>query len=181
MSDKIIKPAIHIVLLVAIEQFIKILISTYCMGVDVALIPNVIHFQPIQNLNLNWIFSMAAYTPLPIAVIIIDIVAFLFILLSYKYTVFYYGSYSWFFSAFRTLGCAGALCALIDVAAWGGSIDYISLLDWFVFDLKDVYIITSGVFLVLGMIKKQGSVSNVERAERDIIVWIKKGFPKTLD
>ena len=72
MSDKIIKPAIHIVLLVAIEQFIKILISTYCMGVDVALIPKVIHFQPIQNLNLNWIFSMAAYTPLPIAVSLID-------------------------------------------------------------------------------------------------------------
>lgn len=44
---------------------------------------------------------------------------------------------------------SGAICSCIDVIFWGGSIDYIELFHWFIFDLKDFYITISSVLMVL--------------------------------
>ena len=37
------------------------------------------------------------------------------------------------------LGLSTGFRKLIDDIFWGGSLDYIQLFDWFIFDLKDVY------------------------------------------
>ena len=35
---------------------------------------------------------------------------------------------------------AGIICSFIDVVFWGGSLDFIGLFDWFIFDMKDVWL-----------------------------------------
>jgi signal peptidase II len=39
---------------------------------------------------------------------------------------------------------AGAVCSVIDKIFWGGSLDFIGLFSWFIFDTKDLFI-TIGV------------------------------------
>ena len=44
---------------------------------------------------------------------------------------------------------SGIFCSFLDVIFWGGSLDFIALLNWSVFDLKDVFLSVSIVFLLL--------------------------------
>jgi len=49
---------------------------------------------------------------------------------------------------------------LIDDIFWGGSLDYIQLFDWFIFDLKDVYLTTiaipvGGFFIITHEVRLQ--------------------------
>lgn len=48
---------------------------------------------------------------------------------------------------------SGAFCSLIDKIFFGGSLDYILLFDWFIFDLKDCYISGAEVLFAFALIK----------------------------
>lgn len=50
-------------------------------------------------------------------------------------------------------GLAGCLCSLIDKLFWGGSLDFLQIPNFFTFDIKDCYLMVTGiVFVIIGIL-----------------------------
>ncbi|MGL5436121.1 MAG: signal peptidase II [Lachnospiraceae bacterium] len=178
MKNKFVRAVCLIAIFIAIDQLLKIVISHLGMGSNVSIIPGVIRFEPIQNFNLTWVFSMAELTPSVAVVVAMIIIAIVITSLLHRYIVFYYAQEELLFDLFRQIAYSGIICALIDVVIWKGSIDYIGLFDWFVFDLKDVYLTCSVVLLLIGTFKNRSEIDRATAKERGIITWLKLGLPK---
>ena len=67
------------------------------------------------------------------------------------------------------LGMAGSVCGLLDRTLWGGSLDFLQVAGWFVFDVKDCYLVASlGMFVVLALRHQdEFSVSAYARFSKD--------------
>lgn len=175
------KSLIFSCVLIVIDQVIKLLIAHYCIDVNVILLPDILSFRPIQNINLNWIASMIDYETPVLMMIIIQVFALTIILLYSRYL-----SYLWIGGKNLITGMliffiAGIMCSFIDVIFWGGSLDFLRLFDWFIFDLKDTYLDIGLAFLILFTIeyyiKSYRRMSKAERKQTGVWIWIKKGMP----
>ena len=175
--------------LILIDQIIKIIIASNFMEphVHIDWIEGILAFCPTQNIHLSWIPSVLDYMmPVYMAVTLIIISILLAIAL---YRLITYCSFNW--SRHRYLPglillftLSGASCAFIDVVFWGGSIDYIQLFNWFIFDLKDVYSSLGSVFVLLYLIayyKQYYALSKEDRKEYNrktkLLLWLKAGLP----
>lgn len=165
----------------AIEQAIKLLIAQFYLNVEIAIIPGVLLFRPIQNINLLWVASLADYMPSTYMVVIIQIFAFLIFVLIYRYVSYIWKNHQGLLDIYLILSLSGVLCAFIDVVFWGGSLDYILLLDWFTFDMKDVFLSIALVLLILPLLfvytPYYYRLNKEERKQQGIMCWIKKGMP----
>lgn len=139
MMRKNIKIFISVLLLVLVDQVIKSVISNNFMEKEFYFIDNILGFKTIINTKYSWINSIMnlriGYLPHVIVnsiIVFLSIAIFFFVRERYQENKVVY-------LAFLLL-IAGGLCSLIDKLFWGGSLDYILLKGFFVFDLKDVYI-----------------------------------------
>ena len=74
---------------------------------------------------------------------------------------------------------------MIDDIFWGGSLDYIQLFDWFIFDLKDVYITSIAMpvaifFTITYEVRLQRlpkEKRKEEKRKQSFRYWAKLGFP----
>ena len=141
---------IIIPILVLIDQAIKIIVSKffYDPHIHFPIIDGVFAFNPKQNIHLGWIWNMFDFMmPLYLAVLL-SIVGIIIIIILYRYFAFLasnWDKYKKLPDIALIFLLSGAFCKLIDDIFWGGSLDYIQLFDWFIFDLKDVYITCIGV------------------------------------
>lgn len=177
-----------IVVLVAVDQGIKIFIANFMIDLEFIIIPTVFAFHPHQNINLGWIWNMLDFMmPLSIAVII-SLIATIVIIIFYRYGSFHCNRIErgkMLPEIFFPFAMAGAICKLIDDIFWGGSLDYIRLFNWFIFDLKDVYLtvvaLPIGTLILLAqeihMRKLPKNERKVEQEKYKILPWLKKGLP----
>jgi len=179
---------IWIIILIGIDQGIKLFIAHFMMEAQFTIIPHVFSFKTTQNIHLGWIWNMLDFMmPLHFA-IIISIIAIFAMVVGYRYLKFHthdFGKYSKLLDIFLIFALAGVCCKLIDDIFWGGSLDYIRLFDWFIFDLKDVYLTTIAMPIMLFCIialevrfyhlpKEQ---RKIERRKQSFRYWAKLGFP----
>ncbi len=167
--------------LVSIDQTIKLLILNFCINANIVLLPNILFLRPKQNTNLNWIASILEYkTPL-ILMLVMQIFFLTVIILLYRYCSFLWIQGKKFQDGMLLFYISGLTCSFIDVVFWGGSLDFLMLFDWFIFDLKDVYLDIGIAFLLLYFIsyyiKVYHKMSKTERKQTSILIWIKKGMP----
>lgn len=149
------KTHLTVIILVTIDQAIKIVISNNFFNKTFSILPPLLYFNPIFNRNYSWLNSMLQ---LGIgkwihvsAVAIMGVLIYLF----YQYLNKAFGTneiinimYAFIFS--------GAMCSLIDKIFWNGSLDYILLNGFFTFDLKDVYIsIFIGLLILASLLKNK--------------------------
>lgn len=179
---------IWIVSLVAVDQAIKLFIAHFLMESHFTIIPHVFTFKTMQNIHLGYIPSLFDFmTPLYMAVMI-SVIAILIMILYYRYWVFCtfnWGKYSRIPTIFLTLVMAGGFCKLIDDIFWGGSLDYIQLFDWFIFDLKDVYLTTIAfplwAFYItaykIDLYKLPKEKRKEQKMKQRFWYWVKLGFP----
>jgi len=175
--------------LVFIDQTIKTIIAINFMEphVHVVWIEGILVFCPTQNIHLGWLSNMLDYMmPVYMAVTLIIISIFLAIAV---YRLFAYCSFNWsehkyLPGLYLFFTVSAASCTLIDVVFWGGSIDYIQLFNWFIFDLKDVYSSLGSVFVLLYLIayyKQYYALSIEDRKEYNrktkLLLWLKAGLP----
>lgn len=85
--------------------------------------------------------------------------------------------YSWI--AF-ILSIPNILCSFIDVVFWGGSLDFIGLFDWFIFDTKDVFLNTGWILALIWTWrhekKQKKSYSNEHNIEDvPFTIWFRNG------
>ncbi|HEX3022914.1 MAG TPA: signal peptidase II [Lachnospiraceae bacterium] len=144
---------LSVLLLIGVDQAIKIIIADRFMDKEYTIIRNLLSFKPHINTKYSWFSSLTnikvgllPHLMLNALIIIILLVAIGFIkdrVINSK--------------MIRSMSCilyAGVFCSLIDKIAWGGSLDYILLEGFFIFDLKDVYISTVELALALSLVFK---------------------------
>jgi signal peptidase II len=131
------------------DQAVKLLIAGRFLNARFVIIPNFLHFLPVQNRNLNWIASIADYRTTTVQMVFIQIAAAVIVVLVYEYCIFLSGGRQPHLDRFLIFFESGIFCSFLDVVFWGGSLDFIALLNWFVFDIKDVYISVGVVSLLL--------------------------------
>lgn len=149
-----VKKYIIIALLILSDQLIKIIIKLNFMDYDKILIWEFVRFKPVKNVDLSWINSSLKLGFGFLPHILINVIGIIFIYYLYKFYLSKSRETIWNFSVYALI-MAGAFCSLIDKTFWGGSLDYIKytgFLGGYTFDLKDVYISTVEVIIVVILI-----------------------------
>lgn len=148
-----------IILLVVIDQAIKLIIYHFFMDINYKIIPEVLDFQPMFNTKNSFVNDLA-YKKIGIDLglifhVILFALIWIFLFLFYR---FFKGvapknkmldvSFSFF--------TAGVICAYLGILIWEkGVLDflYFKLLVHVVFDLKDIYINCFLLLLVISTMK----------------------------
>ncbi len=173
-NNKIIE--IMILLLIIIEQGIKIIVKNY-YGVRIPIIENILYFMPVLNDNysyINSLFKLGWSKTFHIIMVIL--------VLFFSYYVFKYleakNIKNSMINILKVFLFSGAICSLIDKIFWNGSLDYILLKGFFVFDLKDCYLTIFEVLVIMLVIKNWKEISKISGIEllKDYIGFIKKDF-----
>ncbi|MDD3172405.1 MAG: signal peptidase II [Herbinix sp.] len=164
---KYLKKILPIFLLVMLDQAIKLYIAKFLMDKKF-IIGNILGFKPYLNVKYSWINSMTNMGISLTLHILLVIVLLLCILIIYDFIETKYSMNTYGHSLFAFL-IAGAACSLIDKVAWGGSLDYVLLNGFFIFDLKDCYISVFEVMLILSLFKSK----EVRNAKGRVLI---KGF-----
>lgn len=167
---------IMILVLVILEQAIKIIVKDY-HGVKAPIIENILYFEPILNDNysyINSLFNLGWSKTFHIIMVIL--------VLFFSYYVFKYleakNIKNSMINIIKVFLFAGVICSLLDKIYWNGSLDYISLKGFFVFDLKDCYLTIFEVLAIMLVIKNWKEISKANDIEllKDYIGFIKNDF-----
>lgn len=165
MGTKFIDPLkiLMIFLLVIIDQLIKLIVKGY-YGVKAPIVGNIISFKPTHNKKLSWFNSLFNIEPNKILQAILTVIVILLIYSSYR---FYYenkvqGTLS---KVLEMLLLAGSICSLMDKVFWNGSLDYIMLRGFFIFDLKDVYLTIFEVGMIIFVLKNWSKICKINEKQ----------------
>lgn len=138
-SKKNIITVLIVLAFILLDQIIKLYIKHNLMGIEIDIFGEFLGFKPKINTAYSWINSMGELgigliTHIILNVILLLISILLYDFISTKYTMYGLAQLNFCFVF------AGAFCSLIDKIAWGGSLDFIWLKGFFIFDVKDVYL-----------------------------------------
>lgn len=133
------KLVLPVLALIVLDQTVKIFISQYFPDRDFYFIDHLLGFRPQLNTDYSWInnignLGVSLLTHIVITVLIIIVAGLIY---GYMFDNCLVGKLE---NRLFTFLFAGAICSFIDKVFWGGSLDYILLEGFFIFDLKDVYI-----------------------------------------
>lgn len=172
---------INISILIFIDQIIKIVIHTYFQGYQFEIIPSLIEYKPTFNDNHSYINVLLNKNfDLNIG-LVSHVILFLFVLIIVFPYFFYYRNNIYNHTKLLDTGIiflyAGIICALIGNLIWKkGTLDYIYLKSWFVFDLKDSYINIGIVLFFLYMLKSRNELKDIKT--KDVFLFVKNRLIK---
>lgn len=152
----------RIILLVALDQVVKLIISKWFMNKEFSIIGNIISFQPKQNLNLSWGGNYIGILSNMWMAVSLNILVIVILISGYSFYRSKKNKPSMPVNIIYIFGLSGAICSLIDKIFWGGSLDFIRIGQLFICDLKDCYLtIAECLFLVIGL-KHEKEISGKE-------------------
>lgn len=149
-----------ILILILIDQFVKLIIYNLLSDVRFELIPNLIEFKPTFNTKHSWVNSLLNKSFGINVGLIFHVILYVFLGISLPM----------YFSFLRekiamdnklidiaTIFMTSAIvCALLGNIVWTkGTLDYIYLKSLFVFDLKDVFVDIGVVFFLVYAFKNR--------------------------
>lgn len=155
-----------IVILIILDQVIKIIINAFYFDSNFEIIPSILEFKPVFNqkhsylnvlLNDKFNINFGLFPHLIIFLLAIVIITFIYDfyknILNSKLLDFAFILY-----------VAGWSCALIGNIIWTkGTLDYIYLKPLFIFDLKDVYINSFTFMLILTLVKNRTKIKGIKK------------------
>lgn len=133
------KVSFSIILLVTLEQLIKLIINSKLLGSNIEIVPSLLYFKPMFNRDYSWINSLFDLGIGRIFHLFLVLFILGLIYLTYKHIIAIVSSNKYLDLSYIFI-MSGALCSFIDKLFWDGSLDYIYLKGFFTFDLKDIYI-----------------------------------------
>jgi len=182
-----------VVLLVVIDQVSKIIVANFFMYDRFVFVENVLWFYPILNPNFAYpIERLLAWFSIDASNVVVTtplktiqaIVAFAAIVFVYRYFLYVSKKYKTLICIFAILSISGTTSSWLDTAFWGGSLDFIGLFNWFIFDIKDAYLIVAVAFLCLWIILYYVGYFKLSKEERkrfkketSLLRWIKNKCP----
>jgi len=166
------------IVLFAIDQTIKIVIDRYFLDVRFDIISPLFYFKPTFNHQYSWInglfgLGMGFWAHIVIFCVIAVLVAFF-----YDWMKSISGNNKMLNIAF-VFCFAGMISSLIGTIFWNGCLDYIYLKPLFVFDLKDLFIDTFIILLLLYLHKNNKHLSSIKN--KDLICHFKNRFSSIIN
>ncbi|HEY5562115.1 MAG TPA: signal peptidase II [Clostridiaceae bacterium] len=161
MKNRKYKIWISVVLLITIEQIIKIIINNNFLHKRFAILAPFLYFEPMFNRYYSWVTSMLQIDLSKWIYIGIVAIMLVLICLFYNYLNKELGTNRNIHAMFAFI-CSGATCSLIDKIFWNGSLDYILVNGFFTFDLKDVYINIFIGLLILSLLVKDSVLKQID-------------------
>lgn len=144
---------IPILLLVIIDQTVKIVISKLFMKCEFDIVVKVLKFNPELNTRLSYGGNFFELLSSPVVTILLNIVALFLFLSGYMFYQAKKSCTGFWVKTIMICGIAGCLCSLIDKLFWGGSLDFLQIPTLFIFDLKDCYLtVAEVIFVVIGIL-----------------------------
>ena len=160
-------------MLVTLDQLVKAVIAQYAVGQRIALIPDVLSFEPFQNTNLNWLANMAAVVMPVFVMVLLQLIVAALLVLFYRYQKYQSVKPNrWLNLGFCT-ALAGVCCSFLDVVFWHGSLDYVGFLNWFIFDMKDIFLNVGWISILLWFGSKDYKTRNNQSGSFKI--WLRNG------
>lgn len=150
-KDKLRGINIYIILsLISIDQLIKL--SLYqsldiLANTNITLIPNYLLIKPKFNTDYSWLNSLFSLGLGKLFHVVLTVVILLLVILIYNFIRSKRIHTIWLDVMFICV-ISGTGASLIDRTLWPGSLDYILLKGYFIFDLKDIYISVFEIILV---------------------------------
>ena len=177
MKKNVIKSAFYCAGFVLADQIIKLIIAAFYMDSEIVLIKGTLFFIPVQNTSLTWLTSKFNVYINRILLFFILVLVTVIAVIIFMYVIYLIGKYQKLCYFLLSVFTAGLICLLIDVLFWGGSIDYIKIFDWFIFDLKDIYTKTALPVIILYFIEYV-KLTKEERRQKGFADWIRKNIYK---
>jgi signal peptidase II len=157
-----------VVVLVAIDQAVKVVINSKWLDARIPILPPYLYFEPMFNRDYSWVNSMLQLGISKGIHIAIVLIMGIFIYLFYKYLNQKIGPSNIINVLFAFI-FSGTICSLVDKVFWDGSLDYILVNGFFTFDLKDAYI---NIFIGLLIISLLLGSKDLKKIDDDTL----KGF-----
>lgn len=134
------------------------------------IIKGLLEFYPKFNRDYSWINSLFQLGVGFLSHIIMGIITLIGLILVYDFikTNKHIGN---ILNAAFIFIISGAICSLVDKIFWGGSLDYVYLVGFFIFDLKDVYASTFVALTILAMIKNFERFKNIDEKKTIKEFW----------
>lgn len=144
---------IPVLLLVLIDQTIKIVISKVFMQYNFDIIIKVLRFNPKLNTRLSYAGNFIDILSSPFVTILLNFLVLFLLLSGYMLYLTKRPHTSFSVKTIMICGIAGSLCSLSDKLFWGGSLDFLQIPSLFIFDLKDCYLtVAEVIFVVIGVL-----------------------------
>ncbi|WP_066889014.1 signal peptidase II [Clostridium nigeriense] len=135
-------------ILMLIDQGIKIIIKLFFFNKYIEIIKGFLSFDPIINTDGSWLNARFGLGVGFASLIILNIFAVILFIEVYRYYLYKGNKDFWADMSFLFV-TSGALCSLIDKVFYGGSLDFIGISDLFIADIKDIYINLGILFFVM--------------------------------
>lgn len=127
--------------LTALDQGIKVWITSRCPGASVTLLSGRLRFQPVVNRALSWVGQFIPWLREKKAAIGLNLAALAIIWHKWRQICRRTGGRpSRLSRAGASLSLSAGFCSLLDKSLWGGSLDYLQIPDIGTLDLKDTYL-----------------------------------------
>ena len=166
-----------VLILITIDQAIKILINTYFRNTHFEIIPSLIEFKPTFNERHSWVNNLLddnfGINVGLIPHIILYILIGIFIPMLFSYFRNNILADKKLIDIAIIFMMAAVLGALIGNLIWkNGTLDYIYLKPWFVFDLKDLYSDLGIITFLIYAFKNRGQFDKLTKGMKIIDVYI---------
>jgi Lipoprotein signal peptidase len=144
-----ITPTTRVILyLTTADQLVKLFIRLFFFESRFNILSDVLTFFPVVNTKYSWVAHYLPFLESRFFAVAINVVIGYFIYRIYKDYTKQHGNGDKTVDLIFVLAMAGTLCSFID-KLFGGSIDFLYLKGFFIFDIKDVYIVVAqGILLV---------------------------------
>ena len=160
-------------LLVTLDQLVKVIIARVALGQSVVLIPGILRFEPYQNTNLNWFASMADIVMPIVVMVVLQLLVAAAIVLFYRYQRYQSVKVNLWLNLGFCAALAGVVCSFIDVLFWRGSLDYMGFLNWFIFDMKDIFLNVGWISIFIWLCTPDSKARKDSRAS--FRSWLRNG------
>ena len=164
---------IFFLLLMLIDQGIKIIIKLFYFNDYYEIIPSLLSFNPIINTNGSWLNARFGTSISFSLLIVLNIIALFIFFEIYRYSLYKKHKDFWCDMCFIFI-FAGALCSLIDKVFYGGSLDFIGISNLFIADIKDIYINLSILFFIITIFNNGYLSDNKDSTFKEDLFELKK-------
>jgi uncharacterized protein YacL len=162
-----------IILLIVIDQAIKIVINSFFLEVRVEIIPSLFEFRPVFNDKHSY-FNSLLYSNFNINLGLVFHL-FLFLLAGIIFVILHrflrknISENKKLLDTAFVFATAGLICGLIGNLIWEkGTLDYIYLKPLFIFDLKDLYINCFVILFLVYFLKNRHQINELQKTKNGI-------------
>lgn len=134
--------------LVFVDQGIKMIIREWFFERNFSLIGEYVTFRPIVNKKYSYVGHFISFFSIKSVTILMGFLAIPIFITLYRFLETRPLKGKKLMEVTFVFAMAGCSCSLIDRNIWDGSLDYVKLFDWFIFDLKDCYLSAFNVSII---------------------------------